>query len=477
MPTLVLEILDGIAIDGFLPDAPHGQPYSATLHGYGSTAPEQWAVVDGALPPGWTLDPATGEVTGDGDTGGNYDVTIMLSDVLGYYTTRRFQFRVGYAPIIVTGGPFEWPVGAPVNDHLTITGGSGVYTEFRPQINELPPGVTATIVGSQVVFSGTPAAPGSPPLVYHVYDDVGGFGFGSFSWESEVPELEITGAFPDWTVGEPATGALTISGGVPPYSGLSVTAGALPSGVSLSIVGNQIVPSGTPTVAGPWSATVQVSDAAMTQASTGVGGEVVVLTQTVWDASNKASDILLSNGNRDAESTEDSAEGGTVISESGHTTGKFYAEVSHIQMGPIHAVGAGLKRGSSGVSEYLGSDGDGWAAWVVGGGGNLGATIHNGTTTNTSVVWFDLPSTMRLAVNIDEGKLWLSRFGESDWIGGGDPATGTSPTFTFTPGGTFYLAASPRSGSSSNPTTRGKLRLVLPEDWSHVAPSGFGMWT
>ena len=37
MPTLVLEILDGIAIDGFLPDAQWNEAYSATLRGYGTT--------------------------------------------------------------------------------------------------------------------------------------------------------------------------------------------------------------------------------------------------------------------------------------------------------------------------------------------------------------------------------------------------------------------------------------------------------
>jgi len=86
--------------------------------------------------------------------------------------------------------------------------------------------------------------------------------------------LMISGAFPEWEVGVPATGALTISGGTPPYSGLSITSGALPSGVSLSIVGNQIVPSGSPSSIGPWSATVGINDSIATPATIALSGEV-----------------------------------------------------------------------------------------------------------------------------------------------------------------------------------------------------------
>lgn len=89
--------------------------------------------------------------------------------------------------------------------------------------------------------------------------------------------LTISGAFPEWITGLPATGALSISGGVPPYSGLAITSGALPSGVSLSIVGNQIVASGSPTVAGPWAATLRASDSAETTSEISVTGTVARL--------------------------------------------------------------------------------------------------------------------------------------------------------------------------------------------------------
>lgn len=53
-----------ITTTGNLPDATEGQPYSQSLVVTGGTAPYTWAVVDGSLPPGMTLDTATGVISG-----------------------------------------------------------------------------------------------------------------------------------------------------------------------------------------------------------------------------------------------------------------------------------------------------------------------------------------------------------------------------------------------------------------------------
>lgn len=121
MPTLVIEILDGIAIDGFLPDAPQGGQYHAALRGYGTVAPEQWAVIDGALPPGWALDHDTGEIVGPLDTPGTYSIIVELRDVQDHYVTRSFTWRV--VPVPPPGlnltEPWEVPAGNAANFNLT----------------------------------------------------------------------------------------------------------------------------------------------------------------------------------------------------------------------------------------------------------------------------------------------------------------------------------------------------------------------
>ncbi|MEJ5151601.1 IPTL-CTERM sorting domain-containing protein [Comamonas sp. MYb396] len=53
-----------ITTTGNLPDATEGQVYSQSLAATGGTAPYTWAVVDGSLPPGMTLDTATGVISG-----------------------------------------------------------------------------------------------------------------------------------------------------------------------------------------------------------------------------------------------------------------------------------------------------------------------------------------------------------------------------------------------------------------------------
>lgn len=196
-------------------------------------------------------------------------------------------------------------------------------------------------------------------------------------------------------------------------------------------------------------------------------------TQTVLSSVNKASDITLSNGDRDADSN--TTAGGFVLSDAGKTSGKYYVECQWVQAASSLGFAFGLHRGTSNLSTYLGADTDGWATWTS---SPNRRTFYNGVQSNDSNVGVpSLNIRARMAVDLDNGYLWLSYFGNTAWLGGGDPAAGTSPTYTFTPGATFYIALCPYHGVSSPTTSRNKLRLVLPANWASAAPSGFGVWT
>lgn len=201
------------------------------------------------------------------------------------------------------------------------------------------------------------------------------------------------------------------------------------------------------------------------------------VTQTEWSTTNKAADVVVTGDGYDVYSTSGSETGGVAISATGKNSGKFYAELSNVQVGSTRALAAGVYRETTGLATPLGYSGSGgWGAWITLSGGNTRRTYHNGVFANNQSLSFALNQRCRIAVDIDAGKIWVAHFGSSTWLGGGDPEAGTSPTYSFTPdGASYYLAACPCSGNVSG--TGNKIRLIDPVSWAFAAPVGFDVWT
>jgi hypothetical protein len=77
----------------------------------------------------------------------------------------------------------------------------------------------------------------------------------AISMAASTPVTITTTSLPAMTVGVPFSATLVATGGISPYT-WSVSSGTLPAGLSLSSAG---VISGTPTVEGPYSFSVQVT--------------------------------------------------------------------------------------------------------------------------------------------------------------------------------------------------------------------------
>lgn len=201
--------------------------------------------------------------------------------------------------------------------------------------------------------------------------------------------------------------------------------------------------------------------------------------QTVFSATLKSADIIVSNGGRDVESNAPGG-GGTVLSDTGKSSGQYYFEIITLAMyASNNSVGVGIHRGTTGLANWLGADASGWAMWdlgtAIGSETNTGGSSSYTSSTGENAVGV----TWRVAVDIAGGKLWLANSARNSgaWIGGGDPAAGTSPTYSFTPAGnTFHIAACPRRGDATNASNRNRLRIVNPSNWAYAAPTGFGVW-
>jgi hypothetical protein len=155
-------------------------------------------------------------------------------------------------------------LGAPYSASLSLSGGRPFY-RWVVSSGNLPPGLSLDQLAGTI--RGIPGAAGTFNFRMRVTDAAG---------DSDTQPLSIavraaapapdplaisTPALPAGIVGAPYSAALTAGGGVPPYSW---SATGLPAGLTLS-AGGQI--GGTPSAAGQFALTVQVTDSAAATAA------------------------------------------------------------------------------------------------------------------------------------------------------------------------------------------------------------------
>jgi hypothetical protein len=165
-----------------LPAATSGQAYSETLAATGGIAPYSWSVTTGSLPPGLTLNSATGQISGTPDAPGTYPFTVTVTDaeVPMMTATQALSITVigpvitalrpdsgptyGDTPVIITGTNLTCPAGA-VGCHVSVTFGSNPATVAFVRSGEIgvisPPGtgtVTVTVTVNGASSAATPAS-------------------------------------------------------------------------------------------------------------------------------------------------------------------------------------------------------------------------------------------------------------------------------------------------------------------------------
>ena len=236
-----------------------GTPYSAPVEASGGAPPYTWTA--GSLPPGTVLTssgPSSGLISGTPTSSGNFNFTAQVTDSVGRTAVKAFDVTINPPLTITTASPL--PVGvvaAPYSRSLTASGGTLPYTWVRTA-GSLPPGLIFSSSGdSSALISGTPASPGNFNFTAQVTDSGGRTAVKAFDVTIN-PSLTITTAspLPVGVDGTPYSQNLTAIGGTLPYTWVR-SAGSLPAGLDLS--SNGLI-SGTPTSAGNFNFTAQVTD-------------------------------------------------------------------------------------------------------------------------------------------------------------------------------------------------------------------------
>jgi hypothetical protein len=167
---------------------------------------------------------------------------------------RAFALTIAAAPAITTTSPL--PAGTQGTTYqvtLTATGGTAPLA-WSVSAGALPDGLTLSGTG---VLGGTPTAVGTFNFTARIIDAANATVTKALALTIVAPPSVTTSSLPGGSVGAPYLQALAVTGGTAPFT-WTVISGALPASLSLSPGGSI---SGTPTTAGTFNFTVQVTDA------------------------------------------------------------------------------------------------------------------------------------------------------------------------------------------------------------------------
>lgn len=203
-----------------LPDADDNVGYGASLHTTGGTGAVTYALTGGALPGGLILQ-ANGHITGATPLSGTFSFTATATDSTGATATQTFTIAV--APAFSLGNLTlnQWTVNqSGFTGAILINGGNGPFT--LESASGLPPGMTTTLSGRTIKFSGAPTATGTFAAKITVGDPAGHNETETVTITiNAAPTVGTLAAIP-WTVGAgsyPQT--IAISGGTGPFTVVS----------------------------------------------------------------------------------------------------------------------------------------------------------------------------------------------------------------------------------------------------------------
>lgn len=234
-----------------------GAAYSQALAAFGGVPPYTWSVISGALPAGLTIS-SGGVIAGVPTAGGTATFTVKVTDSVSATASQAITLTISYPPLVIASPSTlsAGVAGTAYSQTLAATGGDPPYT-WAITSGSLPPLLALSSAG---VIGGIPATTGVWTFSVNVYDNNLHAASQTFTLTIELGAFTVAtpATLPPGVAGSPYSERLSASGGVPPYA-WQVTSGAWPPGLSISSAG---AISGTPTAAGTYAFTAQVTDSA-----------------------------------------------------------------------------------------------------------------------------------------------------------------------------------------------------------------------
>jgi hypothetical protein len=245
-----------------LPTGVVNNSYSATVSATGGVTPYTWSLSGN---PAWlSINPSTGVLSGTPTATGTFGFTVKVTDSetpTAQTASANLSITVNNsAPLtITTTGLPQGVINTPYqNAVLTATGGVQPYT-WSISSGSLP--AWATLNAATGAITGTPTATGTTNFTVKVTDSSSPANTATapLSITINAALVVTTTSIPNGSVGTQYNATVNASGGLQPYS-WNILSGSLPPGLSPNNNNNSLNISGTPTTAGSYPFTVQVTD-------------------------------------------------------------------------------------------------------------------------------------------------------------------------------------------------------------------------
>ena len=211
--------------------------------------------VSGPLPPGITFNFATGTFSGTPTTAGAYPLQLQATYPNYIMATATLTLYVITGPLTIPNPVLTTAVqGSPYSATVAASGGLAPYTWAFGSGNT--DGLSIGALTGTV--TGTPLNAGTQTVLITVADAAGESYTVNLTIPVAGPLAITTASLPNANIGEAYAQTLASTGGIQPYTwSLTGPLTGLPPGFSISSGG---VLSGTPTTAGTYNFTVQVTD-------------------------------------------------------------------------------------------------------------------------------------------------------------------------------------------------------------------------